>query len=504
MNILEFWKSNPQYWITLKNRNEIDKLITDSYFDYYFNKENINWIERVIYLDQFSRHFQRHLRLNEDYVTQCRSTALEIVYKNEEYIADLDEVELIFILMPFKHFKYYFYVFDKIQNVWLQNKPSNVVKNYRYLSRFYYDSYKKVFDIDYISKNIKAKHTILDYDCKDICEYFSENYIKKQFDTQSLDLYPKLTVIDKPIISLSGGVDSMVLLYYYRLIGMSPKAVHIVYGNRAESEAEYNFLIQFCNNIGVELYTYRIQWIRRDTVDRDFYESVTRDIRFMVYRAVGGKDCNIILGHIRDDVVENIWTNIATCRHLDNLKRMSLCDRQKDVFIWRPFINISKEKILEIAHGIGIPYLKNTTPEWSNRGKYRNNFHSAIQEQYGTDVDERIIRFAEMVTSQQRIIDELLYKSILDSHLEGTFDITIAVSAEVNVAQWEQIFERIMHQIFKSNKCSTHSIRNFYERINKFINDTENTIKVQIKKNMQIEVFKRNNKYYMKFIVEKI
>ena len=43
-------------------------------------------------------------------------------------------------------------------------------------------------------------------------------------------------------------------------------------------------------------------------------------------------------------------------------KKMELIDQQKNVNIVRPFLNTNKNKILELAHTIGIPYLKNTTP----------------------------------------------------------------------------------------------------------------------------------------------
>jgi len=46
------------------------------------------------------------------------------------------------------------------------------------------------------------------------------------------------------------------------------------------------------------------------------------------------------------------------------------------VNIIRPFLNIDKNKILNIAHNYCIPYLKNTTPTWSNRGKFRNKFYN--------------------------------------------------------------------------------------------------------------------------------
>ena len=85
------------------------------------------------------------------------------------------------------------------------------------------------------------------------------------------------------------------------------QAVHLVYGNRKQSEDEYNFLVQFCAKLGVPLWVYRIKWLKRGEVDRQFYEDMTRDLRFMTYRAVGQmigeQEPRVLMGHITDDVV---------------------------------------------------------------------------------------------------------------------------------------------------------------------------------------------------------
>ena len=45
-----------------------------------------------------------------------------------------------------------------------------------------------------------------------------------------------------------------------------------------------------------------------------------------------------------------------------------------NIIIIRPFINTKKSIIYEYAHIFKIPYLNDTTPTWSNRGKFRDQF----------------------------------------------------------------------------------------------------------------------------------
>jgi tRNA(Ile)-lysidine synthase TilS/MesJ len=48
----------------------------------------------------------------------------------------------------------------------------------------------------------------------------------------------------------------------------------------------------------------------------------------------------------------------------------SVCD---DITFLRPLLNVSKNDIYQFAQKHSIPYVKNSTPDWSQRGKIRNN-----------------------------------------------------------------------------------------------------------------------------------
>jgi tRNA(Ile)-lysidine synthase TilS/MesJ len=55
-----------------------------------------------------------------------------------------------------------------------------------------------------------------------------------------------------------------------------------------------------------------------------------------------------------------------------NLSGINLGSLIEGIHIWRPLLSHSKAEILDFAHLFGIPYLKNSTPIWSTRGKIRN------------------------------------------------------------------------------------------------------------------------------------
>ena len=74
----------------------------------------------------------------------------------------------------------------------------------------------------------------------------------------------------KVIVSLSGGIDSMVLVTILKLLGCTVIAVHINYNNRAETREEQKFLELWCNYNGIKLHTKVITNIKRATSKRRY------------------------------------------------------------------------------------------------------------------------------------------------------------------------------------------------------------------------------------------
>ncbi len=157
------------------------------------------------------------------------------------------------------------------------------------------------------------------------------------------------------------------------------------------------------------------------------------------------------------------------------------------VNIVRPFLEVSKEDIYEISLTYKIPYLKNTTPEWSNRGKFRNRFYKETHEQFGYNVDNKLIELSNTLKKTGTMIYNLVYKPVINSFNPSTrtINITRAIEAELDITGWQYIFEHICHQCLHITKPSIHSIKQFIERIQKFKNKR---IKIQMKINLQVEM----------------
>lgn len=501
--VFSYWREHPPYWLPLtpKQKEIADKDVYERFYDYDASDEDL-W-GRVVYLDQFHCHFQRFLgRIDESVLRRHREHAARLVLQQKELLKNADEVQLVFGLMPFKHLGQFDFIFETIHHYW--GNAGGHLAQYPVLHRFHNDTYRKAYGPWRIQAGIQSDVVPGEYDSNRICEYYPEKYKSGAFLQGRLEdkLRVALEIVetDRPIVSLSGGVDSNVLLAGLRLLGKWPIAVHILYGNRAESDEEFLFIQEYCRRCGVPLFTYKIEHLRRNNVDRNFYESMTRDIRFEVYKAVGGANPQVILGHIKEDAVENVWTNLCKNEHLADLVKMSFRDVQRGVALLRPFLSVEKKCIFECSRSLGIPFLKNTTPSWSNRGKFRNRFSLEIETQFGNASSDNVIRAAQTIRNQFLLLEKILFQPLFDSFVDNRCTATPAVAAGLDATGWAYIFEVLCHRHLKCRKPGIHAVSAFVERLGRFSRKHQNSMRVEMKKGLSVAVVRDKSEVMLLFL----
>lgn len=508
----EYWRAHPNYWISIhpSTQAEADH---DIYTNFYHRDITLDsWIDQVIFLDQFTRHFNRAnpQNMTEEEIVLARVRATEIVKDNSLQLLTLSEFELVFCLMPFKHIQDYEFIFQTIHEKWLPSQPigKQTLHPHTLLTRFYKDTYEKSYDNPFtIYNKLLFNEAPTEYNPQTICEYYSPPLeYTLTIPPQAKPLADILThhyeINNRThfILSLSGGVDSMVMCYILKAIRIPFVAVHIIYGNRDTAEQEYAFIKDYCHKLHVNLYAYRIEWLRRNLVEREFYEEATRRIRFKVYNAVPPliktEPPHILLGHIQEDVVENIWTNLAHATHLHNLAKMSPTEEMDGVIIHRPWLQMKKSLIYQVSQLLHIPYLKNTTPSWSNRGKFRETFYKATHEQFGESTDNKVIEAATALAKQSALIDRLLFHPVFESWNPATqmLDVTRAFEAMLDGEGWSRIFTYICHTKLHISKPSIHACRDFAARVFK------DTTKMVLKKNLQLTYYLDGERKILHFV----
>jgi tRNA(Ile)-lysidine synthase TilS/MesJ len=159
---------------------------------------------------------------------------------------------------------------------------------------------------------------------------------------------------------------------------------------------------------------------------RDLYESYTKDVRFTSY--INFNNSFVVLGHNKDDTIENIFTNAASCSHYDNLLGMTSISnqtyKQKNICFLRPLLNIPKSEIYKYAIDNNIPFLLDSTPKWSQRGKIRDIVKPALNE-WNPLIFDGLINLSKKMSQMTLLIDKLIPKDINNMNFSDINDVPL-------------------------------------------------------------------------------
>jgi tRNA(Ile)-lysidine synthetase-like protein len=406
------WFSNKYYWFS--NNSQIDTYLCDKYInllEYKYNYDNFSkneLISLIIVYDQLPRHYIRvYNNLDINFYSKKATYISKIVLNKYE---NFSINELCFIYLPFRHINDINYIYKIIKIfINLYNVSINIDKITckKYIKNTLEKSYKLITEYQLLNNNFKKteiNNKILDNDSIIRNSFIN---IEKIIENE----YNKIKTDELIIVSLSGGVDSLVALNILQKYHKNIIAVHIDYKN---SKDELNFVINSCNLLNIKIIYRTIDEITRDECLhnglRDLYEDITKKIRFNLYDRLKPK--YVLLGHNKDDCFENIITNIGNKHNYNNLSGMVILSTIDSINLWRPMLNIEKDEIISYAQKNNIVYLCDSTPKWSIRGKIRDYIKPSFKNIQNTNMIESFFILKDKL-QESNIILELLVDNLL-------------------------------------------------------------------------------------------
>ena len=471
--LVKFWFSNPNLWFNSTPEN--DKLISDKYgylIDEQFSNDDSS-LGLIIIYDQIVRHVYRD---QKDIILFYSALALKhvntLMLDIEKYSPD----ERCFILLPLRHT----FIEGNINfcidcvNKWSEDNDAPIY------NRFYQAS------VQSLSRINSSKPSLTTFVKKDTNyeSILDSQSIKEIVPACDLDIYDEplykefcknmISISHKNIIvSLSGGVDSMVcafLLHYYaKKTNINPIAATINYANREEQYLEIEMVNEWLSYLDIEHHVRVIDEIKRSRdKHRDFYEKITREIRFELYQKLNG---SVILGHNKDDSIENIFSNIKKKKSYDNLLGMSIFSQEKNVDVYRPLLNISKKEIIEFAIKYRIPFVYDSTPSWSERGRMRDILIPQINS-FDKDIIDGLLELSSNFKEIHKI-----YK--ISNIPDITFEETQCTLVDPKIYFFDY-WKNIMNVI-----CSHYNIHNIKNKgIQNMIDNFKNQSRITLSKNI--------------------
>jgi tRNA(Ile)-lysidine synthetase-like protein len=527
------WYRNKDYWFS-KN-SKIDTYLCDKYYKYIENTNDIyeNYknnacsfdnkiiIGCIILLDQITRHYKRVYDTNIDvieYSQKAINFSNLLLYYNDYTAFTIDELN--FIYLPYRHVKDIDKIYEIINNyiiLYDTGNDSERSKCKRYITATLNNIYK---DINMLS----MKNKIHVNKWEDINKYIldpisiSNNNSISTYDnliySNMLEQLEKLKDNSTIVVSLSGGVDSIVALYvckYIKDINNNKKikniiAVHINYNNRETSADELNFVNYYCDKLDIKLYFRIIKEISRNRCLhnglRNLYEEITKNIRYDMYKLnINNDRTYILLGHNKDDCFENILTNISNKSNYDNLSGMEILKEIDGINMWRPFLNIEKKNIISYAIANKIPFLYDSTPKWSVRGKIRDIIKPAFlklknnEEVEDNSVIEAFFDLKEYISETQNIFNDLIINNLV-SKLEYN-EILYQYNALLSKTELLSLRYIPICELFFKNlkiKCSHKATKDFSKYISNYISNYKERSFV-LSKSSIINIARSENNY---------
>lgn len=260
------------------------------------------------------------------------------------------------------------------------------------------------------------------------------------------------------IVSLSGGVDSMVLLailiHLQKTHTFPIYSASIDYGLREESKDESKFLEKYIELFKIKGYISYVQGVSRkkeNSGSRSEFEEESRILRFNTYKKIIQEnnldsELGVFVAHHQDDIVENIFTNSMRGANLLDLEVMKPISKIHGVNIYRPFLGFKKQVIYDFAHSYGIPYFLDTTPKWSKRGKMRNEIFPLLDNVFGNDWRNKLKHLGSQSGEWGNYINSFVIEPWFDRVEFGSAGIIVPIENQPKLI-YSNILMKSLHQI---------------------------------------------------------
>ena len=242
------------------------------------------------------------------------------------------------------------------------------------------------------------------------------NFIRKEIG---------LSVGDTIVVGVSGGPDSMALLYilneFKNKMDLNIICAHVNHNKRKESEQEKIDLENYCkkNNITFE-------YIKVTNWGDDNFHNEARSVRYNFFEELvynyGAK--YLMTAHQGDDLIETILMRIVRGSTLKGYSGFSRIVDKGDYKIIRPLITVTKDEILKFDEKNGIQYAidESNNEDHYTRNRYRHTVLPFLKQEE-PNIHKKFLKFSETLLKNSNYIDSVANKEFNKVFQNGNLDI---------------------------------------------------------------------------------
>ncbi|NQV13740.1 MAG: tRNA lysidine(34) synthetase TilS [Parcubacteria group bacterium] len=223
-----------------------------------------------------------------------------------------------------------------------------------------------------------------------------------------------ITPGDKIIVGVSGGPDSVCLLYFLSELqaelDLNLVVAHVNYGLRGEeSDRDEIFVKKLAGKYNLPC---KILHPPADQKKSTNLEANLRDIRYKFFQDLRTKEKadKIAVAHNRDDQAETI---LMFFLRGSGLKGLSGMDYQQGKII-RPLLDCSRQDILAYLKANKLDYHEDKTNQDTKytRNKIRHELIPYLEKEYNSNLRETLTQASRITRDEHQLINELVKKSL--------------------------------------------------------------------------------------------
>lgn len=217
----------------------------------------------------------------------------------------------------------------------------------------------------------------------------------------------KLTEIDTVVIGVSGGPDSMALLYimnqFKEKIGFKIICAHVNHNKRPESEKEQKCLEKYCkeNNIIFE-------YIKINNWGDDNFHNEARTVRYNFFDEIINiySARYLMTAHHGDDLIETILMRIVRGSTLKGYSGFSRIVDKGNYTLVRPLITVTKAEIedFDIKNNIWYAIDSSNNEDHYTRNRYRHKVLPFLKKE-DPNVHKKFLKYSKTLLENNEFIE---------------------------------------------------------------------------------------------------
>lgn len=225
--------------------------------------------------------------------------------------------------------------------------------------------------------------------------------------TKTLKKYNMLTQGEKVVLGVSGGADSIAMLYTLNELidyGLELIVAHLNHGIRGdEASRDANFVKETAKSLGLTYAYGEVDTLKYKDEHGLSVEDAARTLRYKFFDQVIGKHyaTKLATAHTLDDQAETVLMRLIRGSGSKGLSGIPPVSNQ----IIRPLIDTSRSEIEEYLKSKGIKWVEDSTNKSDEflRNKIRHELIVQL-EQYNPQIKETLSRTSDILRSEEEFI----------------------------------------------------------------------------------------------------